>query len=250
LTAGEIAARSTRPLLALAAALAVVLLAYLAYAVPASWFPSSPVKQWGVRDLALLPQGTDRVVVNNELVVNSSSDASGQINVAVATDFRARDYPVIAWDAHNVPAGANVSFYNIGDPLAMPVETLTFDPNVLVYKMHVGGNQLDGVSTDFLGPVQAFSSLAGGGVNYFDLKFLEAVTNNVQLFHTVGHTDPICAYTGVPAGCGISETSPTMTLTLVTAPIPEPETYALYIAGLGAAWFAKRRRNKAAKKTA
>ena len=146
--------------------------------------------------------------------------------------------------------GANVSFYNIGDPLAMPVETLTFDPNVLVYKMHVGGNQLDGVSTDCLGPVQAFSSLAGGGVNYFDLKFLEAVTNNVQLFHTVGHTDPICAYTGVPAGCGISETSPTMTLTLVTAPIPEPETYALYIAGLGAAWFAKRRRNKAAKKTA
>ena len=116
--------------------------------------------------------------------------------------------------------------------------------------MHVGGNQLDGVSTDFLGPVQAFSSLAGGGVNYFDLKFLEAVTNNVQLFHTVGHTDPICAYTGVPAGCGISETSPTMTLTLVTAPIPEPETYALYIAGLGAAWFAKRRRNAAGSKAA
>jgi hypothetical protein len=49
--------------------------------------------------------------------------------------------------------------------------------------------------------VQAFSSLAGGGVNYFDLKFLEATSNNVQLFHTVGHTDPICAYTGVPAGC-------------------------------------------------
>ena len=70
----------------------------------------------------------------------------------------------------------------------------------------------------------------------------------MQLFHTVGHTDPICAYTGVPAGCGISETSPTMTLTLVTAPIPEPETYALYIAGLGAAWFAKRRRGKTASK--
>ena len=86
--------------------------------------------------------------------------------------------------------GANVSFYNTADPMATAVETLTFDPNVLVYKMHVGGNQLDGVSTDFLGPVQAFSSLAGGGVDYFDLKFLESVTSNVQLFHTVGHTDP------------------------------------------------------------
>jgi hypothetical protein len=41
-----------------------------------------------------------------------------------------------------------------------------------------------------------------------------------------------------------------MTLTLVTAPVPEPDTYALYIAGLGAAWFAKRRRNRAASKTA
>ena len=143
---------------------------------------------------------------------------------------------------------ANVTFYNVADPLATPVETLTFDPNVLVYKMHVGSNKLDGVSTDFLGPVQAFSSIAGGGVNYFDLKFLEATSHNVQLFHTVGHTDPICAYTGVPAGCGISETSPTMTLTLVTAPIPEPETYALYLAGLGAAWFAKRRRHASARR--
>jgi len=39
-----------------------------------------------------------------------------------------------------------------------------------------------------------------------------------------------------------------MTLTLVTAPIPEPETYALYLAGLGAAWFAKRRRHASARR--
>lgn len=135
---------------------------------------------------------------------------------------------------------ANVSFYNTADASMTPVETLTFDPSVLVYKMHVTGSVLDGVSTDFLGPVQAFSTLAGGGVNYFDLKFLELTSNNVQLYHTVGHTDPICAFTGVPAGCGISATSPTMTL---TPAIPEPETYALYLAGLGAAWLARRRRS-------
>ncbi|MEO7337738.1 MAG: PEP-CTERM sorting domain-containing protein, partial [Caldimonas sp.] len=90
--------------------------------------------------------------------------------------------------------------------------------------------------------VQAFSSIAGGGVNYFDLKFLESVTSNVQLFHTVGHTDPICAYTGTPAGCGISENTPTMILT----PVPEPSTYALYLGGIALGWFARRRRSAAA----
>jgi hypothetical protein len=107
LTAGETPARSTRPLLALAAALVAALLAYLAFAVPASWFPSSTVKQWGVRDLTL-PRGTGGVA-NNELVV-TGSDASGQIYVAVITDLRARDYSVITWDARNVPANADVNF--------------------------------------------------------------------------------------------------------------------------------------------
>jgi hypothetical protein len=106
LTAGNIQARSTRPLLALAAALVVIVLAYLAFAVPAGWFPSSPVKQWGARDLTL-PRGMGGVV-NNELVV-TGSDASGQVLVAATTDLRARDYAVIAWDAHDVPASANVS---------------------------------------------------------------------------------------------------------------------------------------------
>ena len=107
MTAGDIPARSTRPLLALAAALVFVLLAYLAFTVPAGWFPSSPVKQWGARDLTL-PRGIGGVV-NNELVV-TGSDASGQIYVAVTTDLRARDYAVIAWDAHDVPANTGVNF--------------------------------------------------------------------------------------------------------------------------------------------
>ena len=107
LTAGKIQARSTQPLLALAAALVVIVLAYLAFAVPAGWFPSSPIKQWGARDLTL-PRGMGGVV-NNELVV-AGADASGQIYVAVNTDLRARDYAVIAWDAHDVPASAAVNF--------------------------------------------------------------------------------------------------------------------------------------------
>jgi hypothetical protein len=133
---------------------------------------------------------------------------------------------------------ADVDFYNAADPSRAAVETLTFDPNVLVYKMFVAGHQLQAVSTDFLGPVQGFASIAGGGADYFDLKFLELETENVQLFQTVGHTDPICAFTGTPAGCGFSATRPT----LVLIPVPEPNIAALMLGGLAFGWMARRRR--------
>jgi len=102
LTAG---APPARPLPALAATLAVVLLAYLAYAVPASWFASSPVTQWAVRDLTLR-NGTGSTV-NNELVV-TGTDAAGQVYIAVVTDLRARDYATIAWSARGMPQDAEV----------------------------------------------------------------------------------------------------------------------------------------------
>jgi len=102
LTAG---APPARPLPALAATLAVVLLAYLAYAVPASWFASSPVTQWAVRDLTLR-NGTGSTV-NNELVV-TGTDAAGQVYIAVVTDLRARDYATVAWSARGMPQDAEV----------------------------------------------------------------------------------------------------------------------------------------------
>ena len=134
---------------------------------------------------------------------------------------------------------AEVSFYSLSSSptfseskaMVAPtniVETLTFDPNVAVYKMYVSGNQLQAVSSNFLGPVQATSSIAGGGAYYFDLKFFESTSNNVGLYHTLGYADPLCAYTGVPAGCGMSSSTPTMTLSLV----PEPSTLALALLGL------------------
>ncbi len=137
---------------------------------------------------------------------------------------------------------AQVNFYNLANP-GLTVETLTFDPGVTVYKMFVGEGTLAAVSTDFLGPAHATSSIAGGGANYFDLKFLEALTGNVNLYHTLGSTDPICAFTGTPAGCGVSSTSPTITLRLVPS-IPEPQTYALMLAGLGVVGFLARRRRR------
>jgi hypothetical protein len=96
-----------RPILALAVAVVVVLLAYLAFTVPASWFPSSSVKQWGVRDLTL-PRGTGGIG-NNELLV-TATDASGQAYIAVTTDLRARDYATVTWNARNVPLDVDVHF--------------------------------------------------------------------------------------------------------------------------------------------
>jgi hypothetical protein len=107
LTTDAATLRPTRPLLALAAAIVVVLLGYLAFTVPASWFPSSTVKQWGVRDMTL-PRGVGGAV-NGEFIV-SATDASGQAYVAITTDLRARDYAAITWDARNVPADADVHF--------------------------------------------------------------------------------------------------------------------------------------------
>lgn len=107
LNADGVPTRRVRPLLSLAAALAVILVGYLAFTVPASWFPSASVKQWGVRDMAL-PRGVGGAL-NNEFVV-SGSDPSGQVYIAIVTDLRARDYATITWDARNVPLDADVHF--------------------------------------------------------------------------------------------------------------------------------------------
>ena len=98
---------ATRPLLSLVVAVIAVLLVYLVFAVPASWFPSSPVKQWGVRDLTL-PRGIGSAI-NSELVI-TGTDATGQVYVAIVTDLRARDYATISWNARNLPADAEVHF--------------------------------------------------------------------------------------------------------------------------------------------
>jgi hypothetical protein len=146
---------------------------------------------------------------------------------------------------------ASLSFYDLStDPTGTgtPAETFTLDPGVTVYQMFVDGGALKGVSTDFFLPVApstpAAQSIAGGGSTFFHLRFVKQVspdgTPSVQLVHTDGYQDPICVFEGSCDG-GVGQVKAVLELTLV----PEPQTYALMLAGLAAVGFAARRRRPA-----
>lgn len=94
-----------RPLLLLAAGLVVALFVYVAFAIPASWFPGATAKTWGARELSLV-RGTG-AIVNNELVL-TGVDNSGQALIALSSDLPARDYAAIAWEAREVTAATDV----------------------------------------------------------------------------------------------------------------------------------------------
>jgi hypothetical protein len=84
---------------------AACVLAYLAIAVPGSWFPGAAPKAWAAGSLTLA-RGVGSVV-GDELVVDAP-DASGMVLVSVIGKFRSSDYPAVAWAAIGVPDSAVV----------------------------------------------------------------------------------------------------------------------------------------------
>lgn len=80
-------------------------IAYLAMAVPGTWFPRASPTGWGVKSLSLV-RGAGRVV-GDELVV-TAPDANGISLVTVTADLRSSDYPGIAWIAAGLPNDAEV----------------------------------------------------------------------------------------------------------------------------------------------
>jgi hypothetical protein len=102
-------ARATAGLVALfVAALLCCVLAYLALAVPGSWFPAGTPRAWGARDLTLA-RGTGSVV-DDELVI-TALDASGNALVTLTSDFRSSEYAAIAWIATDLPEQADVRLF-------------------------------------------------------------------------------------------------------------------------------------------
>ncbi len=86
------------------AALVASVLLYLAYDLPGTWFPRVPAQSWDARKLTLTRGIGER---HGEALAVAKPDESGLAVVSLATDFRAADYPGIAWSASGLPEGAD-----------------------------------------------------------------------------------------------------------------------------------------------
>lgn len=83
-------------------ALCALLLGYLAFAVPGSWFSAATPTSYAASTIAIaVGKGS---VVDGALVVGPA-DASGTVIVTVPANFRASDYPGVAWSVTGLPDG-------------------------------------------------------------------------------------------------------------------------------------------------
>jgi hypothetical protein len=134
---------------------------------------------------------------------------------------------------------AQVSFWNVADPSTI-VDSFALDPNVIVNGINLTAGKLSGIDTGFFDFFVPPLDIAGGGNYGFSLLLFGG--NKAQLIYAnPPQTSPGCAFLTVPgASCGRSANDAIG----VFAPIPEPETYALMLAGLGALGFVARRRRR------
>ena len=146
-----------------------------------------------------------------------------------------------------------VDFYNLATP-ATPAETFTLATGVPIYQVYVKSGTLTGIESGFFAPfaptTAAAKAIAGNGNTWFHLEFLYDAdphvgsTPTVQLLNTLGLKNPACLVSPHPCEGGESSEQAVLHLTAVSG-IPEPETYALMLAGLGVVGFMARRARRA-----
>lgn len=149
---------------------------------------------------------------------------------------------------------AKVEFYALADPLKATVETLNFGTvgNVFSISLNTPGvgapTLLTGVTTGYSSRLTASSAPARDPLNpsssfFFYLKFDGSVASMAYSNQNVPTIDCTAVFSAL--SCGVSDVNlrPTIRFMQVGA-IPEPETYALMLAGLAALGFAARRRIK------
>lgn len=136
---------------------------------------------------------------------------------------------------------AGVDLYNVASPGTI-LQSFDLNTNAIVNGISIAGGQLTGIDTGFFDFFVPTLAIAGSGDYSFSLILYGG--NLAQLIYAnPTATSPGCAFLPVNgASCGISATPATGVFAL--APIPEPETYVLMLAGLGAIAFAARRRRR------
>lgn len=144
---------------------------------------------------------------------------------------------------------ASVSFYNLSAP-ATTLQTLNFTSpgavtsvSLLTPSPFAGGTQLTGVTSDFSTGVLGTIAESKFGSNSYKF-YLSFTGNTTTLAYTLDNFSSLDCSPSKPNDetCGFSTISPVVTFRPLTAPIPEPETYALMLAGLGALAYAVRRK--------
>jgi hypothetical protein len=136
---------------------------------------------------------------------------------------------------------AQIGLYNIAAPGTI-LESFALSTDVNVTGIRIAGGQLTGVDTGFFDSIVPSLGIAGGGDYSFSLILFGG--DKAQLIYAKPkETSPACAQFPVPGtSCGQS-LNPAVGVFAI-APIPEPETYALLLAGLAAIGFIARRRRR------
>ena len=135
---------------------------------------------------------------------------------------------------------ATVSFYDKDDP-GTSLGSYSLDTDVIVNGINLTGGALTGVDTGYFDYFIPTLDIAGGGNYSFSLILYGG--NLAQLIYAHPQTtSPFCASENVPGTtCGKSQFPAVGTFTTA---VPEPETYLLMFAGLGAIGLAARKRRR------
>lgn len=165
-----------------AGTLAGCLALYAALTVPASWFPGAATKSFGARDFAVV-RGSGGLG-RGEIVI-TAPDSSGLALLSANADFRAADYPVVAWSGAAFPEGADVRFlwrtdYSPAKLNSVPVNVVAgrLTPVVMAGKADWAG-RITGVALAVRGPigeplrVQSMDARAGGFLAQIGDRFRE-----------------------------------------------------------------------------